>query len=442
MANFRARGKAATPSPLVRQRPARNSSFVAFAAKDDGFCAYVHSDVLERIEAHAQQGNSNEVMGLLAGRICLDLQSVPYTLVMAAEGAFGDEVTSGPDSVHISPEGRANVSQRLRDSNPDREIVGWYHTHPHGTAFFSQTDTREQAGWTDPNHIGIVFAPRAAEDSLGVYRGPGAVRLTRFPWPQPARVTRNFVKKDSASKALHQSRLREHESAASVTTEPVANARALPAVSATTQTAEAAVSRRAREPYVSRIVVLLAVLAALITLVWMHTRISAVELAQRTSKGAGGNTASSAAPPLAAASTSPTTPTVNITPAQTPTGEHSVSHSETGAAILPPGADGPAVSVPANPIRPERDNAAPRTGRDDSGAGRDKNPHDVKKAAEEAKARHAQKKAAKATAKAAAKANGTTNSNSTGETQRRPQGASAAPTASPRQRVVSPTPTP
>lgn len=426
MANFRAKGKAATPTPLVRQRPAGNSSFVAFAAKDDGFCAYVHLDVLERIEAHARQGGRDEVIGLLAGRICQDLQRVPYTLVMAAEGAAGDEFTSGPGFVHLSPSGRASVSHRLIDSHPDREIVGWYHSHPHSSSHFSRPDAQEQGGWTDPSHIGIVFSGTQREDAFGVYRGSGAVRLTRLPPPQAARATRNIFKKNSASTVSPKHQREQEERAASTTTEPAAAALSLTAVSATTQTAEAAVSRRAREPYVSRIVVLLSVLAALITLVWMHTRISAVELAQRTSKGAGGNTASNAAPPLAAASTSPTTPAMNVTPTQTPAGEHSVGHSETGTPILPPGADGPAVSIPANPIRPERDNAAPRRGRDDSGAGRDKRPRDAKKA----------------TAKAAAKTTGTTNSNSTGETQRRPQGASAAPTASPRQHVVSPTPTP
>jgi proteasome lid subunit RPN8/RPN11 len=464
MANFRAKGKPATPSPLVRPRPERNGSFVSFAAEDDGFCAYVHRDVLERIEAHAREGGRNEVIGLLAGRICQDLQRVPYTLVMAAEGAVGGEATSGPSSVHISPEGRASVSHRLMASHPDREIVGWYHSHPHGSPHFSMPDTKEQAGWTDANHVGIVVAVRGREgqpaargaaDAFGVYRGPGALRLARRAPSQAARGKRNIVIKDSASKAAHQYNAREQERAAPVTTELAVVRQALPAAGAQEPTQEpppanavvqtpVTTKRRASESYVPHVVVLLVALAALTTLVWMHMRISAVELAQRTSGDAGVvNTAAPAAPsstvlPAASASV--------VAPQPTMAEEQSFGHAETGSGIagLPQVADVPFVSVPSNPNRPDRYNATQRMTRDRA------------KAAEEAEAKKARAKAAKAKVKASSKAAENANAapkvtnkakesnggNSNGSTEHRQQTPNATPTTGTRQRLGSPSPTP
>src|SRR6185295_769032 len=97
--------------------------------------------------------------------------------VMAAEGARGLELRSTPTLVELLPTGHARVRRRLEDAHPDREIVGWYHTHPHYNANFSTMDIEEQSTWSDPDHIGIVYSGIDKVEPWGVYRGPRAILL-------------------------------------------------------------------------------------------------------------------------------------------------------------------------------------------------------------------------------------------------------------------------
>jgi proteasome lid subunit RPN8/RPN11 len=170
----------------VRPRPAENSALVAFSAEGDGFSVYVHRGVLEFIERESNRAAPDEAIGLLAGRVCYDPVRGPYTLVMAADSARAGEVEASPSHVHISASGNASLRHRLEDTHPDREIIGWYHSHPRYPAQFSHVDITEQSTWNDPNHIGIVFSGTEKHDPFGVYRGPGAARLSRGHAPQRA----------------------------------------------------------------------------------------------------------------------------------------------------------------------------------------------------------------------------------------------------------------
>lgn len=189
MQPFRAKFKATPPSPLVRQGPADNQDFFAFVSTSDGFRAYVHRKVLEYIKGEAARAAPDETIGLLAGRVCFDPGTGPYTLVLDADGARGDEVEASPGYVRITAAGQASVRARLERTSPDREIVGWYHSHPKYEARFSPIDETEQATWADPGHLGIVYSGVDRAEPFGVYRGPQADRLTRqrrpIPYPIP-----------------------------------------------------------------------------------------------------------------------------------------------------------------------------------------------------------------------------------------------------------------
>lgn len=201
MANIRIRAKQSTMARLTRPWPADNSFFEAWTSETDGFRAYVHQDVIALIKQHAKRAGPYEVIGLLAGRICIDPKNGPYTLVMAAEGALDGEFKSSTGHVELLPSGHNNVRCRLEDAYPDREIVGWYHTHPQFTPRFSYVDADEQATWSDPNHVGIVYSGIDSTEPFGVYRGPTAILLqplrdgelieqahTRNRSPEPQRV--------------------------------------------------------------------------------------------------------------------------------------------------------------------------------------------------------------------------------------------------------------
>jgi proteasome lid subunit RPN8/RPN11 len=168
-----------TITRLVRPRPDGNEAFAAFVS-DDGFGVYVHRDVLDLIARHARVVTPNEAIGLLAGRICHDPKSGPYTIVMGADAARGGEFRSGWGHVELSAMGHDKVRRRLEDAYPDREVVGWYHTHPQCAPVFSSVDAEEQATWNDPGHIGIVYSGSEPAEPFGVYRGPDARPLHRW----------------------------------------------------------------------------------------------------------------------------------------------------------------------------------------------------------------------------------------------------------------------
>lgn len=178
MPYIRLKSKNNTVARLVRPRPTASGSFKVFRSEIDDFRAYIHREVIDSIIQHAEKGGVNEVIGLLAGRICLDPATGPYTVIMVAGEAHDGEFQSNSGEVELLAEGLDKVRSRIEDTHPDREVVGWYHTHPNCQPTFSKIDTREQRSWSDPNHIGIVYSSRKAGEPFGVYRGPKATLLT------------------------------------------------------------------------------------------------------------------------------------------------------------------------------------------------------------------------------------------------------------------------
>ena len=183
MAYIRIRGRDVSKTHLVRPHPDA-TAFEVFAASD-GFLAFISREVLDSIKRHAQRTGSKETIGLLSGRTCIDPNAGPYTLVMAAGDAREGEFISSAGDVRLLALGQTKVRRRLENAHPDREIIGWYHTHPTFDPRFSEVDKEEQGRTNDANYIGIVFSGINADEPFGVYRGPNAVLLKRLRQDEP-----------------------------------------------------------------------------------------------------------------------------------------------------------------------------------------------------------------------------------------------------------------
>lgn len=182
MSHIKIRTNAGAGSNLVRPRPQGDPQFGLWVSNQDKFSAYVRTDVLDFIKRNGDTAAPNETIGLLAGRVCHDPVSGPYTLVMAAENAVPGEFEADPGHVKLKAAGQTLVRRRLEDTHPDREIIGWYHSHPDNAPIFSPVDAREQQTWNDQNSIGIVYSTDGeGAESFGVYRGPDSVRLRPLP---------------------------------------------------------------------------------------------------------------------------------------------------------------------------------------------------------------------------------------------------------------------
>lgn len=174
--NIRIRGRHAANTQLVRPLPEVDDNFEVFVASD-GYCACIRRSVLDFIRSHAQRMGEKETIGLLCGRVCRDPIKGPYTLIMAAGDAQVGEFQSTRGDVRLLASGHTRLRRRLVNAHPDREVVGWYHTHPSYPPRFSYVDVDEQNTWSDPNHIGIVYSGMSLDEPFGVYRGPDSILL-------------------------------------------------------------------------------------------------------------------------------------------------------------------------------------------------------------------------------------------------------------------------
>lgn len=193
MEYFRPRQKLNYSNLPFVSRPRNNQTFTTYASGQDGFAAFVHSEVRQAISEKAEEASPNETVGLLAGRVLRDEHGA-YTLVLAIEGARPQEIEATPSRVRMSANGQAEVRSRLETSAYGLDVIGWYHSHPRFPAQFSPEDFIEQSTWRDPNHIGIVISGLGSEKPLGVYRGPQASVLTpslSLPPPPPPPIKRD-----------------------------------------------------------------------------------------------------------------------------------------------------------------------------------------------------------------------------------------------------------
>lgn len=119
--------------------------------------------------------------GLLIGRAWLTADGavarVQVTRAVAAEDATGSAFALRMETSVWSAARRSLEAGEL--------IVGWYHSHPGLTAFFSETDRQTQAAFFNHSYsLGWVIDPVIGEEAL--FLGPGCLPAAReIPPPDP-----------------------------------------------------------------------------------------------------------------------------------------------------------------------------------------------------------------------------------------------------------------
>lgn len=125
--------------------------------------------VWDQIDHHARSSRK-EVAGVLAGRVWTDGSGLAFVSVEVAIPADWGVDTS---ATHVSfrPEAWDRIGPTLRSLPNEPVVVGWYHSHPGLSAFFSGTDRDTQAGaFRESWQIGVVVDPIRRERQA--YRGP------------------------------------------------------------------------------------------------------------------------------------------------------------------------------------------------------------------------------------------------------------------------------
>lgn len=178
---FHARGRT-TSDLLFQARPKDHHDFFPYEDREGSEVAFLHQRVLDDLRVDALRAVPNEIIGILVGRVCQDDLGT-FVLVMAACTAAATEYEGTPGAVRISVAGKAALRARAARVWPGFEVVGWWHSHPHGPPRFSHEDFNEQAT-VGRDHVGIVVAAEAyarrrwaPQEPLGVYLGARGIRL-------------------------------------------------------------------------------------------------------------------------------------------------------------------------------------------------------------------------------------------------------------------------
>ncbi len=121
---------------------------------------YIDLDVLVSVTRHALEGLPNEVIGFLLGN---RYTWKGTTFVHITASIMGKSVAS-ETSVAFAQDSLAEVAESIRRDHPDKEIVGWYHSHPGYGCFLSPTDlTSHKLCFTMPHHVALVVDPLRKE---------------------------------------------------------------------------------------------------------------------------------------------------------------------------------------------------------------------------------------------------------------------------------------
>ncbi|WP_232820471.1 desampylase [Halorussus litoreus] len=144
----------------------------------------IPESIHDAMVAHARQGTPEEICGILAG-----------TRGNESDSAEDSEDESASDSDHESTDHRVTArypAENVADSprtryeidpreqldlmeeveSEDREVVGFYHSHPHGPAQPSATDAA-QAAWPGRSYVIVSLADGENGISLGAWRWTG-----------------------------------------------------------------------------------------------------------------------------------------------------------------------------------------------------------------------------------------------------------------------------
>lgn len=160
-------------------------------------CVYCTQSVLQAVQRHARDNSSREIGGILLGEV-MTADGYIYVVVNRYLRAkdVGDR-QSGRSHFNFSPEVWADLHRRIdnHEEYRDRQIVGWFHSHPGHGIFLSADPMNSSADtpisdefihtrfFNKPWHIAFVYDPILHQGGFFVWqhqiitRAPGFVEI-------------------------------------------------------------------------------------------------------------------------------------------------------------------------------------------------------------------------------------------------------------------------
>jgi proteasome lid subunit RPN8/RPN11 len=136
--------------------------------REKAFQVIIRQSVLDAIAIHGKSDTDVEVCGVLVGNIYSD-GAAPYAIV---EASISGEHSSGRSTqVTFTSETWTHINDVKDREHPNRQILGWYHTHPGFGIFLSEMDLFiHQSFFAEPWQLAFVFDPKSGEEGLFVWK--------------------------------------------------------------------------------------------------------------------------------------------------------------------------------------------------------------------------------------------------------------------------------
>jgi len=145
-----------------------------------GVSVFVSQRAFVRFCAHAGSDLDNEVGGWLVGKWCLDRRTNGQFVVVEAI-LPAPHVRHGGAFLTFTQDTQVALYGQLIERYPGRELVGWYHTHPRMSVFFSEYDLwLHRNFFPEQYQVALVIEPLTSTGGFFIRQADGELDSRRY----------------------------------------------------------------------------------------------------------------------------------------------------------------------------------------------------------------------------------------------------------------------
>jgi len=141
-----------------QEYPLDDANMWVWDPPESPFPVFMHQRAMRFTTAHATSNGNREVGGLLLGQINRSADGLVYPVITHAIRAYFATEARG----HLTFTHRTwlDLIRQREEHHPDREVVGWYHTHPGLDIFLSEWDlVIHRNFFRQPWQVALVIDP-------------------------------------------------------------------------------------------------------------------------------------------------------------------------------------------------------------------------------------------------------------------------------------------
>jgi proteasome lid subunit RPN8/RPN11 len=139
------------------------------------FPVFVSQDAYLRLVEHASSDLESEVGGILVGNWSMDAESLQQFIVV--ETALPARFTrQGSAYLTFTQDSLVDLHADMDEHYPDKQIVGWYHTHPGMGVFLSSYDSwLHHHFFPEPWQVALVIDPNSTTGGFFIRQADGVL---------------------------------------------------------------------------------------------------------------------------------------------------------------------------------------------------------------------------------------------------------------------------